>query len=187
MGCSPDVRRFAFNPPEANHICPRPPFSATATATVVVVIAAAAILTAAPAAAKAAAATGQEQEKDDDPPNAVVAAAAIATATAIAAAVIAATTTAAVATADEQQQDDDPPPAVPAATITAIPHIFASLFNKRTALLLRYSTPKRQIVCPRPARFCGTGAIISGVDLKKAAGYGMIGKYGGRSYFPKGV
>ena len=70
----------------------------------------------------------------------VSAGAAIVAAAAVAAAIVATTA------ADQEQQDDDPPAIIPA-TVTAIPHMFASLFDKRTALLLRYSTRIRQDLC----------------------------------------
>lgn len=121
------------------------------------------------AAIVAAAAIAEEEQQDNDPP-AVVSTAAIVAAAAIAAAIVATTT------ADQEQQDDDPSAIIPA-TVTAIPHMFASLFDKRTALLLRYSTRIRQDLCLFSGIFLPLNlTFIDKAPLKWVSGYGMIGK-----------
>ena len=86
------------------------------------------------------------------PPAHSLLAAAAATAGIVASVSAGAAIVAAAAIAEEEQQDDDPPAIIPA-TVTAIPHMFASLFDKRTALLLRYSTRIRQDLCLFPYFF----------------------------------
>jgi hypothetical protein len=131
----PDMsRRRQFALPPAHSLLA----AAAATAGIVASVSAGAAIV-------AAAAIAEEEQQDNDPP-AVVSTAAIVAATAIAAAIVATTA------ADQEQQDDDPPAIIPA-TVTAIPHMFASLFDKRTALLLRYSTRIRQDLCLFPYFF----------------------------------
>jgi hypothetical protein len=130
-----------------------------AAAIVVVIVVAAAVVIVVPTAAK-------EEKQDDNPPAAVVIADAANAAVIVAAAVVIV-----VPTAANEKQDDDPPTVVPTenTAVTAIAHIVASLFNKRAALLLRYSTRIRQFVC-RPAWKITAGAPDYGPGAIEVAG-----------------